>query len=43
VLGAKAPFEAILAAPGTHEPTRFGDLAMRLWTPLIDAETLDVP
>jgi exodeoxyribonuclease V gamma subunit len=23
------------------EPTRFGDLAMRLWTPLLDAETVD--
>ncbi|MCW0215322.1 MAG: exodeoxyribonuclease V subunit gamma [Pseudonocardia sp.] len=43
VLGAKAPFAAVLAAPGAAEPTRFGELALRLWGPLIDAETLDVP
>jgi exodeoxyribonuclease V gamma subunit len=39
VFGDKAGTE-VLSRPGTREPTRFGDLALRLWRPLLDAESL---
>jgi exodeoxyribonuclease V gamma subunit len=39
VFGDKAGTE-VLSHPGTREPTRFGDLALRLWRPLLDAESL---
>ncbi len=42
VWGRKAPFEALLKAPpdegGSGEPHRFGDLAVRLWFPLLEHE-----
>jgi exodeoxyribonuclease V gamma subunit len=31
-----------LAEPGASEPTRFGDLALRLWTPLFAAERVEL-
>ncbi|MEV0946512.1 exodeoxyribonuclease V subunit gamma [Rhodococcus sp. NPDC049939] len=31
------------APPGAHEPTRFGDVAEILWSPLLAAETLGEP
>jgi exodeoxyribonuclease V gamma subunit len=43
VWGAAAPFEQLLAEPAepaAGEPTRFGALAVRLWAPLLDAETV---
>ncbi|WP_306204482.1 exodeoxyribonuclease V subunit gamma [Actinoplanes sp. RD1] len=43
VLGDHAPFERLLATAGTTEPTRFGELAMRLWRPLCAAEREDQP
>jgi exodeoxyribonuclease V gamma subunit len=30
----------VLTGPGTAGATRFGDLALRLWRPLLDAEVL---
>jgi exodeoxyribonuclease V gamma subunit len=30
----------VLTGPGAGEPTRFGDLALRLWSPLLAAEAL---
>jgi exodeoxyribonuclease V gamma subunit len=51
VWGSASPFDALLTDPATAtrstvdgatvEPTRFGALAMRLWTPLLAAETVD--
>jgi exodeoxyribonuclease V gamma subunit len=45
VWGTAPPLEVLLADPaaeaGSGEPTRFGALAMRLWVPLFDAETVD--
>ena len=34
-------FDVLLAQPaeGSDEPTRFGELAMQLWRPFIEAET----
>ncbi|WP_305783994.1 exodeoxyribonuclease V subunit gamma [Symbioplanes lichenis] len=43
VLGDHAPFDRLLTAAGTTEPTRFGELAMRLWRPLCAAEREDQP
>lgn len=45
VWGAGAPLSDLLAsAPGSNgEPHRFGELAMRLWVPLLDAEKMDMP
>jgi exodeoxyribonuclease V gamma subunit len=37
------PTRARPAGLASAEPTRFGDLATRLWAPLFDAETLDRP
>jgi exodeoxyribonuclease V gamma subunit len=39
VFGAKAGLE-VLGTPGVGEPSRFGDLALRLWRPLLAAETV---
>jgi exodeoxyribonuclease V gamma subunit len=39
VFGEKAGVE-VLMPPGTGEPTRFGDLALRLWRPLLETESL---
>jgi exodeoxyribonuclease V gamma subunit len=41
VFGGKVPLRELMAAPDDtrpDEPTRFGALARRLWTPLLDAE-----
>jgi len=49
VWGAAPGIDVLLQAPGTDqsgyddETTRFGALARRLWTPLLEAETLDSP
>ncbi|MGH3568756.1 MAG: exodeoxyribonuclease V subunit gamma [Pseudonocardia sp.] len=50
VWGAGAPLSALLAAPpgpgesaSNDEPTRFGALALGLWTPIFATETLDHP
>ncbi|MDT7613531.1 MAG: exodeoxyribonuclease gamma subunit [Pseudonocardiales bacterium] len=42
VWGAGAPSDVITGIPGAPggEPTRFGDLAMRLWSPLLMSEEL---
>jgi exodeoxyribonuclease V gamma subunit len=41
VLGADPSFDRLAAAPGTgSDSTRFGELALRLWTPLLDAEVV---
>jgi exodeoxyribonuclease V gamma subunit len=41
VFGAAAGAEVLTASSGTgSEPTRFGDLALRLWQPLLAAEVL---
>ncbi len=39
VFGERAGVE-VLTPPGTGEPTRFGDLALRLWRPLLETENL---
>jgi exodeoxyribonuclease V gamma subunit len=47
VWGGAAPLDVLLTEPATGagtttgEPSRFGALAMRLWVPLLDAETVD--
>ncbi|MCX6462276.1 MAG: hypothetical protein NTW05_01595, partial [Pseudonocardiales bacterium] len=35
--------DALTAERGEGEPTRFGDLALRLWAPLLRAEAVDFP
>jgi exodeoxyribonuclease V gamma subunit len=47
VWGRQAPFDTLLAAippdgPGGGEPHRFGELAVRLWAPLLDHEQRSV-
>nr|WP_206037788.1 exodeoxyribonuclease V subunit gamma [Rhodococcus sp. HNM0569] len=41
--GPKAPFTAVSGGAGEVEPTRFGDLAVELWSPLLGAETVGQP
>ncbi|MEU4162128.1 exodeoxyribonuclease V subunit gamma [Actinoplanes sp. NPDC026670] len=43
VWGPEATLDTLLAAPssGGSEPTRFGELAVRLWRPLIGAERME--
>ncbi|NLG54696.1 MAG: exodeoxyribonuclease V subunit gamma [Rhodococcus sp.] len=36
--GVDAPIEVLTATPGVSEPTLFGDVAVALWSPLLDAE-----
>ena len=40
VFGAAAGPEVLTASGTGGEPTRFGDLALRLWRPLLAAEVL---
>ena len=40
VFGPAAGREVLTTAGTGGEPTRFGDLALRLWRPLLDAEVL---
>ena len=40
MFGAAAGREVLIAAGTGSEPTRFGDLALRLWRPLLAAEVL---
>ena len=46
VFGGKVPFDALIRALDDgwpNETTRFGVLARRLWTPLLDAENAKQP